>query len=52
MFIEQACQQLHGQPNHTIDYFSIAKDWASKKNMSAETIHIESKEHFIKRIAY
>jgi alpha-N-acetylglucosaminidase len=52
MFIEQACQQLRGQPNHTIDYFSIAKDWTSKKNMSAETIHIESKEQIFKSIAY
>jgi alpha-N-acetylglucosaminidase len=52
MFIEQGCQQLRGQPNHTIHYFSIAKEWASKKTISSETIHIESKEHFFKRIAY
>jgi alpha-N-acetylglucosaminidase len=52
MFIQQEYQQLCGHPFQTINYFSMAKDWASKKTISSETIHFESKEHFFKRIAY
>jgi alpha-N-acetylglucosaminidase len=48
MFIEQAYQQLRGQPTELIKYFSFEKDWASKKNIS-EAIDIDSKELFFKR---
>jgi alpha-N-acetylglucosaminidase len=50
MFIQQAYRRLCGQPYHAIDYFSIAKDWVSKKTLPFKTIEIESKELFFKRI--
>ena len=52
IFIEQACQQLRGQPNPTINYFSFAKDWALKKTISSDAIHIESKKLFFNRITH
>jgi alpha-N-acetylglucosaminidase len=49
MFIDQAYQQLLGQSSVLINYFSFEKDWASKKSISSEGIHIDSKELFFKR---
>ncbi|KAA9038682.1 alpha-N-acetylglucosaminidase [Ginsengibacter hankyongi] len=49
MFMEQVYQQLCGQPNELIDYFSFEKDWALKNNISSATIHIGSKKAFLKR---